>query len=90
MRGLELGVVPVRRGGSTPARLQAGDNLPELLAEAHNGFECVRAMHQADKGGYGPLGEILARAMIDNLNRFIHSQRLGTGQARAVGGPGGR
>jgi Fic/DOC family len=94
---------------ATPARLRADDNLPELLAEAHNGFERVhpfidgngragrlvlnlvlvrlgyppvivlkeqrsaylRAMQQADKGDYGPLGEILARAMIDNLNRFI-------------------
>ena len=31
----------------------------------------LRAMQQADKGDTGPLGEILARAMIDNLNRFI-------------------
>jgi hypothetical protein len=31
----------------------------------------LRAMQQADKGDVGPLGEILARAMIDNLNRFI-------------------
>lgn len=92
-----------------PTRLEGGDSLPELLAEAHNGFECVhpfidgngragrlvlnlvlvrlgyppvvvlkeqrsaylRAMQQAGKGDYGPLGEILARAMIDNLNRFI-------------------
>ena len=28
-------------------------------------------MQQADNGDVGPLGEILARAMIDNLNRFI-------------------
>jgi Fic/DOC family len=94
---------------ATPGRIQAGDNLPELLAEAHIGFERVhpfidgngragrlvlnlmlvrlgyppvvvlkeqrsaylRAMQQADKGDDGPLGEILARAMIDNLNRFI-------------------
>ena len=99
----------VTQMNAVTARLQAGDNLPELLAEAHNGFECVhpfidgngragrlvlnlvlvrlgyppvvvlkeqrssylRAMQQADKGDYGPLGEILARAMIDNLNRFI-------------------
>lgn len=92
-----------------PARLEAGGNLPELLAEAHNHFERIhpfidgngragrlalnlvlvrlgyppvvilkeqraaylRAMQQADKGDVGPLGEILARAMIDNLNRFI-------------------
>jgi hypothetical protein len=31
----------------------------------------LRAMQRADSGEYGPLGEILARAMIDNLNRFI-------------------
>ena len=30
-----------------------------------------KAMEQADNGDYGALGEILARAMIDNLNRFI-------------------
>lgn len=94
---------------AAPARIQAGDNLPELLAEGHDGFERVhpfidgngrtgrlvlnlvlvrlgyppvvvlkeqrsaylKAMRQADQGDYGPLGEILARAMIDNLNRFI-------------------
>jgi hypothetical protein len=28
-------------------------------------------MQRADDGDYGPLGEILARAMYDNLNRFI-------------------
>ena len=28
-------------------------------------------MHQADLGEYGPLGEIIARSMIDNLTRFI-------------------
>ena len=31
----------------------------------------LKAMQRADGGEYGPLGEILARAMIDNLNRFI-------------------
>lgn len=31
----------------------------------------LRAMHRADSGDPGPLGEILARAMYDNLNRFI-------------------
>jgi len=31
----------------------------------------LAAMHKADVGEYGPLGEILARAMYDNLNRFI-------------------
>lgn len=31
----------------------------------------LSAMVQADRGEYGALGELLARAMIDNLNRFI-------------------
>jgi hypothetical protein len=31
----------------------------------------LAAMQKADVGEYGPLGEILARAMYDNLNRFI-------------------
>ena len=31
----------------------------------------LRAMQIADRGDMGPLGEILARGMIDNLNRFI-------------------
>ncbi len=31
----------------------------------------LTAMQQADQADYGPLGEILARAMYDNLNRFI-------------------
>jgi len=31
----------------------------------------LAAMQKADRGDYGPLGEILARAMYDNLNRFI-------------------
>lgn len=28
-------------------------------------------MRKADAGDYGPLGELIARAMLDNLNRFI-------------------
>jgi hypothetical protein len=31
----------------------------------------LAAMQRADDSDYGPLGEILARAMYDNLNRFI-------------------
>jgi len=31
----------------------------------------LAAMQRADSGDFGPLGEILARAMYDNLNRFI-------------------
>lgn len=31
----------------------------------------LAALQKSDDGDYGPLGEILARAMYDNLNRFI-------------------
>jgi hypothetical protein len=31
----------------------------------------LSALQKADSGDYGPLGELLARAMYDNLNRFI-------------------
>ncbi|MGL5816588.1 MAG: Fic family protein, partial [Phycicoccus sp.] len=31
----------------------------------------LSALRQADSGDHGPLGELLARAMYDNLNRFI-------------------
>lgn len=31
----------------------------------------LTAMQKADEGDLGPLGEVLARAMLDNLNRFI-------------------
>ncbi len=31
----------------------------------------LSAMRKADAGDYGPLGELIARAMYDNLNRFI-------------------
>jgi hypothetical protein len=31
----------------------------------------LSGMHRADGGDFGPLGELLARAMLDNLNRFI-------------------
>lgn len=31
----------------------------------------LRAIQKADTGDVGPLGEVIARAMIDNLNRFI-------------------
>lgn len=40
-----------------------------ILKRQRDGY--LRAMERADVGEYGPLGEILARAMIDNLNRFI-------------------
>src|SRR5262249_7024807 len=31
----------------------------------------VRALQQADQGSYGLLGEIFARAILDNLTRFV-------------------
>lgn len=31
----------------------------------------LTSMEKADAGDFGPLGELLARAMLDNLNRFI-------------------
>ncbi len=31
----------------------------------------LSALSRADAGDYGPLGELIARAMLDNLNRFI-------------------
>ena len=40
----------------------------------------LRAMQQADNGDVGPLGEILARGMIDNLNRFILPNIAGPGK----------
>lgn len=40
-----------------------------ILKEQRSAY--LRAMEQADDGDYGALGEILARAMIANLNRFI-------------------
>jgi Fic family protein len=31
----------------------------------------LAALHKSDAGDHGPLGELIARAMFDNLNRFI-------------------
>lgn len=39
-------------------------------------------MQKADRSDFGPLGELLARAMYDNLNRFIVPSLAG--QARLV------
>jgi len=38
----------------------------------------LTAMRKADAGDYGPLGELVARAMLDNLNRFIVPSVAGT------------
>ncbi|MFT4188652.1 MAG: hypothetical protein QM621_08715 [Aeromicrobium sp.] len=31
----------------------------------------LKAMRKADHGGYGPLGELIARAVTNNLYRFV-------------------
>lgn len=38
----------------------------------------LHSMRKADAGDYGPLGELIARAMLDNLNRFIVPSIAGT------------
>ncbi len=40
----------------------------------------LSALERADGGDYGPLGEIIARAMYDNLNRFIVPALAGPGR----------
>jgi Fic family protein len=42
----------------------------------------LAALYKADGGDFGPLGELIARAMLDNLNRFIVPNV--TGPARLV------
>ncbi len=44
---------------------------PPIIVLKQQGPAYLSAMQKADGGDYGPLGEILARAMYDNLNRFI-------------------
>ena len=43
---------------------------PVIILKKHRGAYLV-AMQRADGGDYGALGELIARAMYDNLNRFI-------------------
>lgn len=43
---------------------------PVVILKQHRA-RYLQAMQRADNGDYGPLGELLARAMYDNLNRFI-------------------
>jgi Fic family protein len=43
---------------------------PIVILKQHRP-QYLLAMQRADNGDYGPLGELLARAMYDNLNRFI-------------------
>jgi Fic family protein len=44
---------------------------PPIIVLKQQRSAYLAAMQRADNGDYGPLGEILARAMYDNLNRFI-------------------
>jgi len=44
---------------------------PPVIVLKNQREQYLAAMQKADAGDVGPLGEILARAMYDNLNRFI-------------------
>jgi cell filamentation protein, protein adenylyltransferase len=44
---------------------------PPIIVLKQQRSAYLAGMQRADNGDYGPLGEILARAMYDNLNRFI-------------------
>lgn len=44
---------------------------PPVIILKRNREEYLRALRRSDAGEHGPLGELLARAMIDNLHRFI-------------------
>ena len=43
---------------------------PVIILKRHR-EAYLRALQRADQSDHGPLGELLARAMIENLNRFI-------------------
>lgn len=45
--------------------------LPPVIVMKSQRGAYLSAMQRSDNGDHGPLGEILARAMYDNLNRFI-------------------
>lgn len=45
--------------------------LPPVIVMKTQRTAYLSAMQRSDNGDHGPLGEILARAMYDNLNRFI-------------------
>lgn len=57
------------RLGYPPAIIRKGDRARYLVALRH-----------ADKGDCGPLGELLARAILDNLHRFVVPAVAGPGQ----------
>lgn len=44
---------------------------PPVIVLKQQREQYLAAMQKADDADYGPLGELLARAMYDNLNRFI-------------------
>jgi len=44
---------------------------PPIIVLKQQRAAYLASLQRADDGDYGPLGEILARAMYDNLNRFI-------------------
>jgi hypothetical protein len=44
---------------------------PPVIVLKQQRASYLAAMQKADRGDVGPLGELLARAMYDNLNRFI-------------------
>lgn len=44
---------------------------PPVIVLKRQREQYLSAMQKADQADYGPLGELLARAMNDNLNRFI-------------------
>ena len=44
---------------------------PPVIVLKQQRAQYLSAMAKADAGEFGPLGELLARAMYDNLNRFI-------------------
>lgn len=50
----------------------------------------LRALRRADSGDFGTLGEMLARATLDNLYRFIVPAVAGPNPTRSVAGPGVR
>ena len=58
LRGL-LGLLLVRLG------------IPPAIIYKRDRGKYLRALQRSDRGEHGPLGELLARAVLDNLYRFI-------------------
>jgi hypothetical protein len=44
---------------------------PPVIIQERERSQYLRALDRADNGEVGPLGELFARAILDNLNRFI-------------------